>query len=354
MIIANVCPKYYPELGGVETYVMELSVRLARKNFEVEVLTTDPSKNLPKEEIINGVRVKRFKSWAPNESYFFSNDLKKHLINNSDNYDIVHAHQYSTFPALYAAQSKNRNKFVFNPHYHGKGHTFIRNLLHKPYKFIGKNIFSISDKIICVSNYEKFLILKHFKINEKKFEIIPCGVNLEEFKDLKKKKKEYSSILTVCRLEKYKGVQYLIKVLPSLDQDIILEIVGKGPFKSHLVKLAKEIHVETRVKFYQNLPRNELLQKYSNADLFILLSKHESYGISVMEALASRTPCIVANTSALTEWIDDGCFGIDYPVNFYELKELITNVIGNKVLEMKFLNWDEITSKLINLYNEIC
>lgn len=76
MIIAQVCPRYYPFIGGVETYVKETSERLVKRGFVVDVLTTDPTGRLPSEEIINNVKVKRFRSWAPNENYHFSRALK--------------------------------------------------------------------------------------------------------------------------------------------------------------------------------------------------------------------------------------------------------------------------------------
>jgi glycosyltransferase involved in cell wall biosynthesis len=355
MKILQVCPKYYPETGGVEEHVKNISERLAEK-FEVSVFATDPTGKLPKEELVNNVKVIRFKSWAPCEAYYFSTTLKKHLTKHSDSFDIVHAHNYGALPALYAAQTKGKNKLVFTPHYHGTGHTFIRALLHKPYKFLGKTIFEKADKIVCVSNYEKGLIINNFKVDEEKIVVIPNGVNLEEFRGLKRtKKKNYKTILCVGRLEEYKGIQYLIKVLPLLEGDVDLEIVGKGPYKEKLVKLARKLNVTERVKFFQDLPRNKLLQRYANADVFILLSKHEAYGLSVAEALCAGIPCIVANTSALTEWVDsENCFGIDYPIDLDALADLIMKVIGKGVCKSAVLDWNEAANRLTKLYVELC
>jgi glycosyltransferase involved in cell wall biosynthesis len=355
MKILQVCPKYYPETGGVEEHVKNISERLAEK-FEVSVFATDPTGKLPKEELVNNVKVIRFKSWAPCEAYYFSTTLKKHLTKHSDSFDIVHAHNYGALPALYAAQTKGKNKLVFTPHYHGTGHTFIRALLHKPYKFLGKTIFEKADKIVCVSNYEKGLIINNFKVDEEKIVVIPNGVNLEEFRGLKRtKKKNYKTILCVGRLEEYKGIQYLIKVLPLLEGDVVLEIVGKGPYKEKLVKLARKLNVTERVKFFQDLPRNKLLQRYANADVFILLSKHEAYGLSVAEALCAGIPCIVANTSALTEWVDsENCFGIDYPIDLDALADLIMKVIGKGVCKSAVLDWNEAANRLTKLYVELC
>ena len=276
-------------------------------------------------------------------------------MKNSNNYDVVHAHSYHAFPALYAAQAKNRNKLVFTPHYHGTGHTFFRSMLHVPYKFLGKKIFEKADKIICVSKYEKSLVAKNFKVNDEKISIIPNGLNLEEFEGLQKEKKDYRAILYVGRLEKYKGVHCLIKALPMLNNDTVLEIVGKGPYKKSLVKLVRKLGLESRVNFHHNLPKEKLLQKYADADLFVSLSKHEAFGICVAEALASKTPCIVANTSALEEWIDnENCFGIDYPIDVDELGKLINEVIGREIGAVKLYAWDDTVRELSRIYEEIC
>jgi len=351
MKILQVCPRYYPYIGGLETHVKEVSERLAKKGLEVEIWTTDPFGTLPKEDMIGNLKIKRFRSWAPNEAYYFSRDLKKCLAKNMGRFDIVHAHGYHAFPALYAAQTKSKNKLIFTPHYHGKGHTFFRNLLHIPYRFLAKRLLEKADRIICVSNYEKSLLTQNFKVNEEKILTISNGLNLEEFKALRKQKKDYRAILCVARLEKYKGIGFLVKVLPKLESDIRLEIVGKGPDSRNLMRLVDRLGIRDGVSFYQDLPREELLQRYVNADLFVLLSKYEAYAISVAEALASKTPCIVSNTSALQEWVDNrNCFGIDYPVNIDELAELVNKVIGKKVEELKLPDWNEIAEKLVNLY----
>jgi glycosyltransferase involved in cell wall biosynthesis len=353
MKILQVCPRYYPDIGGVEEHVRNISERLAKK-YAVTVFTTDPSGKLPKEEVINNVEVRRFKSLSPSEAYYFSRELKKYLIENSDEFDIIHAHNYHAFPALYAAQAKDRNKLIFTPHFHGKGHSFLRNLFHVPYKFWGKSIFARADKTVCVSNYEKGLIVKSFKLDEEKIVVIPNGVNLEEFRGLKRTKKSCKTILCVGRLEKYKGIQYLIEVLPLLESDVVLEIVGKGPHKKNLVGLARKLNVTEWVKFSEELPRSELLQKYADADVSVLLSKHEAYGLSVAEALCAGTPCIVANTSALTEWVDgENCFGIDYPIDLGVLADLIKKVAGKDVRKPAILDWSEVSDRLVRLYMDV-
>jgi len=349
--ILQVCSRYYPEFGGIEEQVRNISEKLAR-NHEVTIATTDSLGEMPKEDVINGVKVTRFKSWAPNDAYYFSKGLRNYLVKNSDSFDVVHSHNYHALPALYAAQAKRSNKLITTPHYHGTGHTLFRKLLHVPYKFWGKTILEKADKVVCVSNYERDLVMKKFKVGERKIVVVPNGLNAAEFKGLRRRSKSYRTILYVGRLEKYKGVNYTIEILPRLDNDIVLEIVGKGPFRKHLKKLVARLGLEDRVSFLQDLPRDELLQKYADADLFALLSEHEAYGICVLEALACGTRCIVADASALSEWVDnENCYGIDNPMDFEKLANLVNSNIGKSVKRPVYAyDWREIAEKLVSLY----
>ncbi len=350
MKVLQVCARYHPEVGGIQEHVRRMSERLARR-YDVTVATTDPSGRLPREETIENVKVRRFNCWAPNAAYYFSNDLRKFLIRNSADYDVVHAHGYHALPALYAAQAKTRNRLVVTPHYHGTGHTSIRRLLHVPYSFLGAKIFRKADKIVCVSNYELKLICQRFKVDGNKTVLIPNGINPEEFEGLSAVRKDRRLVLFVGRLEKYKGVEYLIKALPKLDEDVRLAIVGEGAYKRFLLKLIANLGVTYRVTLYEKLSREALLEKYAEAGLFVLPSGKEAYGISVVEAMAAGTPSIVANTTALSELIDNKiCFGIDYPINIENLANMIKTVIGRTVERQMLPTWDEAAEKLAELY----
>ncbi len=350
MRILQVCPRYYPNIGGVEEHVRNMSERLV-KNHEVTVATTDPTGKLSKEEVINDVKIVRFKSWAPSASYYFSGSLKKYLKETASDFDILHAHSYHAFPALYAAEAKDCNKFVFTSHYHGTGHTLFRSLLHGPYKLFGGKIFDKADKIVCVSEYEKSLVKAGFNVDEKKLEVIPNGVNFEEFRSLKKPIKHGKTILCICRLEKYKGVQYLIEALPKINNGVSLEIVGNGPYSENLSKLVRKKGMVDRVRFSHNLTRDELLEKYAESDVFVLLSSHEAYGLCVAEALAAGTPCIVADNSALSEWIDErNVFGIRNPISLDELASCVKMVIGKSVDAPALQDWDNVAQKIVTLY----
>ena len=349
MKVLQVCPKYYPSIGGVEEHVRNISERLS-KEHQVTVFTCDPSGKLPKEERINGVLVKRFKSFSPSNAYHISFEMAKEL--KKSEFDIVHGHSYHALP-LYFARNANAKKFVVTPHYHGHGHTPARNFLIRLYKAFGRKIFNRADRIIANSKYEKKLLLRDFGLEWERISVIYPGTNLAGFTHLDDIQRDVKTILYVGRLEEYKGVQYIIQTLPLLDKDFRFEIVGKGPYKTKLVELINKFKLNNRVKCHQDLPRQELAKMHARAGVFVLLSLHEAFALTVAEALAAKTPCIVASASALSEWIDNkNCFGIDYPIDNEELARLINNVVGKKVSAVRLWDWDEVVQRIGNLYEQ--
>jgi glycosyltransferase involved in cell wall biosynthesis len=359
MKILQVFPHSYTSMtkgGGILEYVRNISERLGKKH-DVTVYATNPGRSFSRYETINGVRVERFRRFAPNRSYFFSWEMLLRL--RKSEFDIVHGHCYQGFPLHFSVLAK-RKKFVASTHFHGVGHSVFRNSLIRLLRPFGKRTLRKADRIVAVSEYEKSLLCGQFELDPSKIVVIPCGVDFSEFRGLKKRKHPFRSILYVGRLEGYKGAQFLVEVLPRLDEDVVLNIVGRGVLRPILEKRARELNVLDRVKFYQNLPRRDLLQKFVDADVFVLLSRYEAYSMAVAEALVAGTPCIVANVSALKEWIDGKhCFGTEYPIDIGGLARLIDEVIecrdrinGTKQMTEKIKDWDDVVEQLERVYRE--
>jgi glycosyltransferase involved in cell wall biosynthesis len=341
--------------GGLPEHIRNISERLAKKH-DVTVYATNRGGMLPRYELASGVKVERFKRYAPSGAYFFS--LEMALRMRKVEFDIVHAHSYHGLPMHFASLAKCK-KLVVSTHFHGTAHSAFREPLFKLFKPFGKKILERADNIIAVSDFEKSLLCKQFKLQQQKISVIPNGVTMSEFDGLKRHKRGFKSILYVGRLESYKGAQYLVEVLPRLDDNVVLEIVGNGPMRKALENRTKQLGVHDRVWFSQNLPRPKLLQKYFDSDVFVLLSRHEAYSIAVAEALAVGTPCIVSDTSALSEWIDNqSCFGVGFPIRLRELASVIRNVLNSAIdrkaakkwLGTKILDWDEVVRQLEEIY----
>jgi glycosyltransferase involved in cell wall biosynthesis len=339
--------------GGISEHVRNISERLAKK-FDITVFATNPRMNLPGYEDDNGVKVKRFPCYT---SYFFSPKMIAHQ--KKEYFDVVHGHNYQALPMHFSFLTKKK-KFIVTTHYHGYGSTTLSNALLPFFNQFGKMTLAKADKIIAVSNFEKKLLIKKLKIKREKIIVIPNGVDFNDFRNMKKRNAEYSNILYVGRLEEYKGVHYLVKLLPEIDEDVVLNIVGRGPMKRELMNLVKRMNLTHRVNFFENLTRKELLLKYFDASLFILLSRFESYSLAVADALMTGTPCIVANSSALTEWVDEqNCYGIELPIDHRKIVGKIREILSNRSGESdirhfigtKILDWDRVADRLEAVYS---
>jgi len=360
--ILQVCPFSYRDPSGVSVHVQNISERLARRH-RVTVYATNPGSKYPQHEVVNGVQVERFRREGPSEAYAFSLEMLLKL--HKADFEILHSHCYHALPMHFSTLAK-RKRFVVTTHFHGVGHSSFRNSLLRLVKPMGKRTLKMADNIVAVSEYEKSLICRQFGFQSDRVVVIPNGVDFNEFLDLRRQDHESKTILHVGYLTAHKGAQYLIEVLPRLPDDVILEIVGEGPLKPFLQKRIRELRVQDRVVFYHHLPRQELLQKYANADVFILLSTQEAYALVVAEALVAGTPCIVANTSALSEWVDNkSCFGVSVPVNLGELTKLINHVLesslGTRGLDRQLMrkwigkkipDWNDVANRLEEIYEQ--
>lgn len=341
------CPRYSPDIGGVETHVTEIGKRLAARGHDVTVLTTDPSGRLPRDEVLDGVNVLRFPALAPGDAYYLSPSLYAYL-RRDHGFDIVHAHGYHAFPALLASFGKTQ-KFIFTPHYHGHGHTWLRDLLFRPYGMLGTRIFKRADRVICVSEYEKRMVCKDFPAACDRAVVVPNGVARSDFKDIEPWPKGLKLILYVGRLEEYKGIQYAIRALKFLPWHR-LQVIGKGPYKEALLKEAREAGVMDKVAILEGQSREDLLRWYATADVFVMLSAGEAFGITVAEALSAKVPCIVARGSALEEFVDGRtCRGVDLPIGAEELAKLIESARFEGEPK-NVLDWDQVSDKILQVY----
>lgn len=349
--IAFVCPRYWPSRGGVERYVQEIAKRLASNN-KVEVLTTDPYGDLPTYGRVDGVTVRRFSAWAPNDAVYFSLDMFLYLRKFSNQYDIVHANSYHALPAYYAAECKGSNKLVLTPHFHGTvGHSRTRNLLHIPYKLLGRRVFQKADRIIYCTRFELREILCAFRIPVSRLIRIEEGIT--PIPRVPRMRSEYRrTILCVSRLEEYKGIQYVIAALRYLPGIFSLTIVGSGPYASRLRDLVHRLNLQERVVMMHDVTDNALHELYEEADVAVLLSEHESYSLFIGEALSAGLPCVVANKNALKEWVDgQSCIGIDDPANPQAVAEAVLRVTGRRV-DRTLPKWDNYVLKLAEVYED--
>jgi len=353
--ILQICPGAYRSgVGGISEHVVNISERLAKRH-DVSVYATNPRGKLPWFEVVRGVKVRRFSRFAPSGSYFFSAGMLANLRNEC--YDVVHGHGYHAFP-MHSLILSRRRKLVLTTHFHNAGHTPIRACFFSLSKPIGKRILGKADLVIAVSEFEKRSLCSSLGVDPGKVVVVPNGLDMSEFAGLRRGKSLCKSILYVGRLERYKGVQHLVEVLPMLEKQVCLTIVGFGSQRKMLETRIRQLGLQDRVTFLQNLPRRQLLQTYVDADVLALLSEHEAYSMVIAEALVAGTPCVVADTSALSEWIDGKmCFGVKMPLNLESVADALRNVLrkgkGESVENTthgKIVDWNSVVQQLEALY----
>lgn len=355
MEILEVCPFSYGDYSGIMEHVRNISDNLSRRH-NVTIYATQPRLCSPRHKTIGKIEIHTFRCYAPNDAYFLSTEMLLQL--RKSEFDIVHGHFYHCFPLHFATLAKC-TRFIATPHFHGAGHSPARNCLMSILKPFGKRTLKKAFKVIAMSEYEKSILLHQFKVDPSKVTVIPNGVDLHSFSGLKRRRRDVKSVLYVGCLREYKGVRYLVDVLPKLGKDIVLEIVGKGPLRLSLESRVRELKMQQRVRFYEDLPRRDLLQKYTDADVLVLLSRYEAYSLVVAESLIAGTPCVVTDTSALTEWVDnETCFGISSAANLNELARLIKKVaekgsikrLTKKWIGTKILDWSDATRRLEGVF----
>ncbi|MBD3155889.1 MAG: glycosyltransferase [Candidatus Aenigmarchaeota archaeon] len=360
MKIIQVSPTFHPDIGGIETHVKEISKRLAKKH-EVYVYTTTKFKDYKKEGIIDEIKIRRFKSYAPSNAYFFSPGLYKALKN--EECDILHLHNFHAFPAYLAYRAfknKKLKKLIFTPHYHHIASAKFRGFLHKFYDPIQSAIFKKADKILCATRYEIELLTEKFEIPKNKMKRIPNGIDLKRLKKYSFKKRNDPNefkILCVSRLEKYKRIQWLITALKEVSEkypkkEISLTIIGKGSYGDHIRNLIKELGLKDKVIIKYNLPDDKFLQEYQKCDVFVLPSEYEAFSIVTLEALCMGKPVIVSNVGFMRDLSENTGYKISCVEDIVEgLSEIIENGFKLEFNPNEY-TWDRIVEEVLKVYEE--
>jgi glycosyltransferase involved in cell wall biosynthesis len=357
--------------GGINKVVLEIAKNLSNKH-EVIVLQPNPLK-LAREEVYNSFKIIGVKSriskylYGLNPAIYFY--LKKNI--KKINPDIVHIHGHHTLFSFQLVRIINKLismvPIVYSPHYMPHGHDsmagkYLWKIHNKIFKaFVLKKI----DCIITASKFERDNFLKDISQDlEKKIYIIPHGIDdIKVNSKIKSINENKINLIYAGYLQKRKGVHYALRVLHELIRknamdSITFNIIGKGKYENTLRNLARELKIDEYIKWKGFLPREEFAEEISNADIFLLLSKNENYGITVPETLSLGTPIIVSNNSALKEFLNEpGCFGVDYPPDPKRVAELILQITRKEVKIGPFSNriktWDKVVEHYNKIYNDL-
>ncbi len=357
--ILLVTARYVPEIGGTEVHTRELAERLARRGHRVTVLTTDRSGNLPVREERGGVRILRVRAWPAERDYYLSPGIVGAM--RSSSYDVVHIQGYHTLVAPVAMLSAMRSNIPFVLAFHSGGHSSrVRRAMRGPQIRALRPLFGRAHRLVASSASE----LQYFKwrlgMPAAKFEMVPVLANLPQIADGVQDPSGNTVLVTVGRLEHYKGHQRVIEALPLLRSrvpNLRLRIVGEGPLESRLYQLAREHHVDDLVTIAAIPPthRREMAEIMQRAALVISLSDFESAGLSIREALSLGRPVLVTDIAGYSDLHGSPL------VNAIPLKSpipVIANAIADSLRRTVFAEaadiptWDECIDQFERIYRD--
>jgi len=364
---------YYPYPGGITEHTYHLSKELIKLGIEVEILTS----NFPHKFVEEPPDAKSIKVYRVGRSYYiranksqtcfsFSRKITSQIRNIVENgiYDIVHSQNsvVPTIPFLSLLYSKSVNFATFHS-YHGfsLGYELFKPLLLPIYNKLDGKIF--------VSKPALEAIARHFPVDE--FRIIPNGIDVEKFKPVGDiftfpfgGRNGEIYILFVGRLELRKGTKYLIQAFNIIGKkypETRLIIAGDGPLRKSLEKMV-DAGVADRVHFLGFVSSHQLPALYRTCDIFVSPAiGGESFGIVLLEAMASGKPAVASDNEGYRELVSDGVDGFlferkNVPDLIQKLELLIRNPDLRKQLgeaaRLKALNysWSKIAREVLDYY----
>ncbi|MBQ6138517.1 MAG: glycosyltransferase [Methanobrevibacter sp.] len=400
MKILHVAHFFYPCLsaGGVVNASYQIASNQSKDN-DVKVISSDSCKErlkFPKGRYdvdVDGIKVDYFRNLS--NRFKLKTMLDTPLTapfkirKDIKDYEIVHIHEHRQTLAIIASYFARKNNIPYIVQAHGSVLPFfqkegLKNLFDKVFGF---KMLHNASCVFALTEVEKEQYLK-MGVDEDKIEIVPLGINLEEYENLPSFGKFRSKfnidendklILFVGRIHEIKGLDLLIDAFNDLinqndeenDEENILEDIDSsciklaivGPDDGYLVKLEekiKEYSLEENVIITGPLYKEEKQEALVDCDLFVMPSKYESFTTSGLEAMACSKPLVLTKNNHIHDWVD-GNVGLACEDNKDSLRQAIEKILfdeemslifaenGKKLIKEKY-NWDIINSQILEIY----
>lgn len=212
-------------------------------------------------------------------------------------------------------------------------------------------VLNNSDSVIAQSSNTKENALKYYN-PQKNIGVIPLAYNPFKFEEIGRNElgldKNLFYTISIGRLVKRKGFNFLIEAIERTPENVHALIIGEGPEKENLVHLAKKLNVFDRVHFLDFVSETEKFQYLQNSDVYVLSSLHEGFGIVLQEAMSVGLPIISTNNGGQVDFIKDGENG--FLVDVGDVKATVECI--NKILlnESIFTSFKETNKNTIEKY----
>jgi D-inositol-3-phosphate glycosyltransferase len=390
------------DTGGMNVYVRDLTRELGRMGIHVDVFTRSQDEHVPHviHELGYGNRVVHVtagpeipvaKQKIPDYIPEFVEGIKAFALEKGIQYDLIHSHYWmSGLAAESLSDAWGGTPIVHMFHTLGEMKNRIARSdeeRESPERITGEQrVLARADRIIVATLAEQTQLRFLYKANDRKLEVIPPGVDTSHFypipsdeaKQYLGLKPEDRMVLYVGRIEPLKGVSTLIEAMSCIKfkeqvGPVNLAIIGGEPDvdpeemsaeMARLQKLSDELVMDQTIVFLGKRGQNTLPYYYSAAEVLVMPSHYESFGMVALEAMACATPVIASDVGGLGFLVQDGETGFTVPDGEPDkLCEKLTLLLGDANLRQKMgeravevaqsYDWEKIATQIVNVYEEL-
>ncbi len=286
-------------------------------------------------------------------------------------FDIIHAHDWLSFPAGIKAKEATGKPLVAHVHATEFDRVGGNGVNENVYK-IEKEGMEKADIVITVSNYIKNLVIEKYGINPAKIEVVHNGFETpKEFQEIKnpeeilKLKKQGSKVvLFLGRITIQKGPDYFIqsaKMVLDYGTDAYFVVTGSGDMETQIIEQAAELGISDRVLFTGFFRGENLWKILEAADLYIMPSVSEPFGLTPLEAISKDTPVLISKQSGVSEILNHAIKADFWDVNkiaeriisIFENSELSDSLTENSKEELKNITWEKTAKKCKEIYKKL-
>jgi glycogen(starch) synthase len=380
----------YPPLieGGLARHVRKLAEGLVESGAEVHVLTRGGEES-PAEEVVGGVQVHRvreprrpaelneFVAWVER----MNSDMLAAGVELGDRYrfDVVHGHDWLVANACDHLAKRFASPLVTTIHAteHGRHQGWVDKHPQSYINGVERWITNRSDRVIACSYYMREQVVDIFGVEEGRVEVIPNGIDPGDLQphdgeELARLRAQFaepgeSLVLLVGRLVYEKGFQFALQALPRIIErlpETRFVVAGSGTHEQELRSQAKDLGLTDHGTFLGWIGDDVLHSLYRIADVCVVPSIYEPFGLVALEAMASGCPCIVADTGGLREVVPHDEAGLRFRARDADsLAEMTVRVLSDQELGRRLVSeahdhvrrfdWADVAERTEAIYAEL-